>query len=166
MATDNTAENTATPTAENQAAAGSSEAKTFTQEEVNDIVAKRLARAKAEVPSDYEDLKAAKAELDQIKEANKSDLEKANDKLAKVQSELDALKSQAAHEKAVAEAAAKYGVDADILTLMGKDVEANAQLLADKLKAQGYTKSRDMGEPSSKGADYKHETVAALFGRK
>lgn len=164
MATENMGEQPTTT--ENHAAAGSQQEKTFTQAEVDDIVGKRLARVKAQVPDDYEALKAAKAELDQIKEANKSDLEKANDKLAKAEKELQELKNAQAHKEAVNKAAGEYHVDADILSLMQGDVEANAKLLSEKLKNTGYSHSRDNGEPSSKSADYKHETVAALFGRK
>lgn len=164
MATDTTGGQPGTD--ESQAAAGSQQEKTFTQAEVDDIVGKRLARAKAQVPDDYEDLKAAKAELDQLREANKSDLEKANDKLAKAEAELKELKAAQAHREAVAKAASEHKVDAELLMLMQGDADENAKLLAEKLKPNGYATSRDNGEPASKGADYKHETVAALFGRK
>lgn len=52
------------------------EGKTFTQAELDDIIGKRLASEKAKF-SDYDALKAAKTELDQIKEANASELDKA-----------------------------------------------------------------------------------------
>ncbi|HSE45110.1 MAG TPA: DUF4355 domain-containing protein [Gemmatimonadales bacterium] len=51
--------------------------RTFTQAELDKIVQDRLARAKRELPDDYEDLKAAKAELDEVKKSQLSELEQA-----------------------------------------------------------------------------------------
>lgn len=48
--------------------------KTFTQADVDRMIADRLKRAK---PADYDDLKKAKQRLDEIEAANASDLEKA-----------------------------------------------------------------------------------------
>lgn len=50
--------------------------KTFTQAELDEIIGKRLARQKADF-ADYDDLKAAKAELDKLKADNASELDKA-----------------------------------------------------------------------------------------
>lgn len=50
------------------------------QEHVNRLIQERLARVKNTTPpADYEDLKAAKAELDKLKADQLSDLEKANE---------------------------------------------------------------------------------------
>lgn len=53
--------------------------KSFSQADVDRIVRERLARAKAEPPSDYEDLKAKAAKLDEIEAASKTELEKAQE---------------------------------------------------------------------------------------
>jgi hypothetical protein len=69
--------------------------KTFTQAELDRIVQDRLARAKATPPPDYEELKAKAAKLEELEEASKSELEKAQAKADK------ALKdSEAAIERA------------------------------------------------------------------
>lgn len=65
--------------------------KTFTQDEVNKIVGERLAREKAQF-ADYEDLKVKAARLDEIESANKSELEKATDKIAALTTELEGMK--------------------------------------------------------------------------
>ena len=65
--------------------------KTFTQAELDSIVADRLARERAKYP-DYEDLKAKAAKYDAAEEAGKSELQKANDRAAALKTELDALK--------------------------------------------------------------------------
>lgn len=51
--------------------------RTFTQAELDKIVQDRVARVKREVPDDYEDLKAAKAEHDEWKKSQLSELEQA-----------------------------------------------------------------------------------------
>jgi hypothetical protein len=50
--------------------------RTFTQAELDTIIGQRIARERSNF-ADYDDLKAAKTELDQIKDANASELEKA-----------------------------------------------------------------------------------------
>lgn len=61
--------------------------KTFTQAELDTILAERLARAK---PSDYDDLKTKAAEYDKAQEAGRTELEKAQAAQAKAEGERDA----------------------------------------------------------------------------
>jgi cation transport ATPase len=77
------------------------EPKTFTQEQVNRMMQERVARVKSEPPADYEELKAKAARLDEIEEANKSELEKAND--ARAKAETEAADWKAKYEQAQAE---------------------------------------------------------------
>lgn len=59
-----------------------------TQEELDAVIRDRLKRARAKAAekyADYDDLKAKAAELDQLRESQKSDLEKANEKIAKLE---------------------------------------------------------------------------------
>lgn len=128
---------------------GGTEPKTFTQEEVNRIVQNRVAKY-----ADYEDLKAKAARLDEIEEANKSELQKATEKAASLQAELDGMK-QAETIRAMRETVAKEtGVPAELLT-GGTEDECKAQ--ADAIKAYAkpgkYPKVPDGGEPQNhKGA--------------
>lgn len=111
--------------------------RTFTQADVDRIVQERLSRAKATPPADYEDLKAKAARLDELEEAQKSDLEKANDRAERAQAEAsdwqakyEALEAERQRSRQVASMAAQYGVDAGTLTRMSGDVEDNAKYLA------------------------------------
>jgi predicted Abi (CAAX) family protease len=111
--------------------------RTFTQEQVDKIVQERLARAKATPPADYEDLKAKAARLDEIEEAQKSDLDKAKDATAKAQAEaadwkakFEAAQAQQERAQQVAQMASQYKVDAGLLGRMSGDVEENAKYLA------------------------------------
>ena len=113
------------------------EAKTFTQADVDRIVKERLSRAKHEPPADYEDLKAKAAKYDELAEAQKSDLEKANDAAAKAQSEaadwkakFEAAQAEQERQKTIATMASQYKVDLGVLSRMAGDVEDNAKYLA------------------------------------
>lgn len=64
------------------------EEKTFTQAEVDKIVSERLTRDRARY-SDYDDLKAQSGQF----EETKTELQKANERAAALQSELDSMKN-------------------------------------------------------------------------
>lgn len=122
---------------------GAAEARTFTQEEVNAIVEKRLARVKSEPPADYEELKAKAAKYDEAQEAAKSELTKATESADKWKAKYEELKAAEERREAVDKAAAEYGVDAAMLARMAGDVEENAKFLADQPK---YGDMHDAGE--------------------
>ena len=119
------------------------EAKTFTQEQVDKIVQERLKRAKSEKPADYDELKAKAAKLDEIEDAQKSELERITEQATKAQAsaadwqaKFEELQAQRQHEQDVREAASQYGVDADVLMRMGGDVDENARFLQGKEAAR------------------------------
>lgn len=130
-----------------QPAEEATEAKIFTQEQVDEIVAKRLARAKSTPPSDYEELKAKAAKYDEAQEAAKSDLEKATEERDRWKARYEELKADAERRDAISEAAEKYGVDISMLSRMSGDVEENAKFLAERAEnAPKYPNVRDEGE--------------------
>ena len=113
------------------------------QEEFDRRIKARIARVKATPPADYEDLKAKAARYDELEAANKSDLERANDAAAKAKAdaakwkaEAESLRAERERADAVSAAAAEYGVDADMLSRMAGDVEANAKFLRDREDAR------------------------------
>jgi len=63
--------------------------RTFTEQELQAIVRDRLARQKRQF-ADYEELKAAREELDTIKQAQMTELEKVKAQVSKLQEERDA----------------------------------------------------------------------------
>ena len=136
-------ENTLTAQANEDAA----ESKMFTQEQVNKIVQERIARVKSETPADYAELKEKAAKYDEAQEAAKSELQRATEKVDSLEKELEQLKGSVARSKEVAAKASEYGVSADVLGRMAGDVDTNAQLLAQALKAQKrYPNVDDKGE--------------------
>lgn len=113
----------------------------FTQEEVNRIVRERLARA---VPADYDDLKAKAAELDQIREAQATEQEKAI-KAAVAQAVKDTterLMRERVLDKIEVAAAGKFADVEDARLRLGaraeefiKDGEIDTAAIADAVKA-------------------------------
>lgn len=162
-------EGTAQTGAAAQSGSARTEPRTFTQEEVNAIVEKRVARVKATPPADYEDLKAKAARLDELEQANKSELERANDaataattRAEELQRQLDALQAESERARQVRDMASQYGVDADMLSRMGGDVEDNAQYLKARMDAMPkFGDMHDGGEhPSSEKTLEEIEAIA------
>lgn len=120
--------------------------RTFTQEEVNAIVGKRLAEEKSKF-ADYDVLKAKAEKFDEAEEANKSELQKATERANNLESELNALK-KADEVRVMRENVAKEtGIPSNLLTGATEE-ECKAQAEAIKAYAQpsGYPRVKDGGE--------------------
>lgn len=126
--------------------------KTFTQAELDAIVAERLARERAKYP-DYESIKAKAAKFDAAEEAGKSELQKANERAAALKTELDGLKKANQLRELRANVAREKGVPEVLLT--GETEEAcKAQadaILAFAKGGNGYPPVRDGGEVNNSG---------------
>lgn len=132
------------------------EPKTFTQEDVDRIVAKRVSRY-----SDYETLKEKAAKFDEIIEAEKSDLQKANERADSLQAELEALKSAEAIRNIRDEVANTKGVPVGLLTGKTKEeCEAQAEALLEWASPNGYPAIPDGGDPMGHGKKSTREQFA------
>lgn len=119
---------------------------TFTQEDVNRIIQKRVAKY-----SDYEELKAKAAKLDEMEEANKSELQKAQERAGQLQAELDKLNKAEELRTIRNEVAEASGVPAGLLTGTTKEeCEEQAEKILNFAKPDGYPKVKDAGEVSGK----------------
>lgn len=112
------------------------EGKTFTQADIDRIVADRLSREKNKY-SDYEDLKAKAEKFDQAEAANKSEADKLRDEnealKAKVSAgESKALRAQIAMEKGLTAAQAKRLVGST-----QEELEADADEILEAFPSQG-----------------------------
>lgn len=123
------------------------ETKTFTQDELNAIVNDRLGREKAKY-SDYEAMKAKAAKYDELEEANKTELQKASEKVSALQDELNAIKKQNEIRDIRAEVAKEMGIPAELLTAENReDCETQAKAINAYASAQaGYPQLKDGGE--------------------
>lgn len=137
-------ESNATVTTQENNAEGQN--RTFTQEEVNAIVGKRLAEEKNKF-ADYDNLKAKASKFDEMEEANKSELQKATERANSLEAELNGLK-KAEEVRLMRENVAKEtGIPSNLLTGATEE-ECKAQAEAIKAYAQpsGYPKVKDGGE--------------------
>ncbi len=130
--------------------AAASQEKTFTQAEVNEILKERLSERKSKY-SDYEELKKKAEEYDRLQENSKTELQKATEKAAKLQAELDNMKKEASVKDIRAKVSKETGVPDNLLT--GK-TEEDCKAQAEAIKAYadpGYPNLTDKGEAGSGG---------------
>ena len=134
---------------------------TMTPKQLSD----RLARAK---PSDYDDLQAKAARLDELEAANKSEVEKANDKASQAEARAAAAESRLLQ----LEVAAAKGLHPDLATrLTGgsrEELEADADALLALVPERTSTAPRVPREgtnTTSPKPDETREFVRGLFGR-
>lgn len=100
-----------------------------TQEELDRIIGKRVMREREKF-KDYEQFKGAAEELAKIKEANKSDLEKATSRAEKAEEELNALKHEKEINQWVKEVAKETGVpEAALRGETREELMAHAEIL-------------------------------------
>lgn len=91
-----------TATAESTPEPAPAESTTFTQDQVNALVAKEKGKYQSKY-ADYNDLKAAAAKLEEIETANASELEKAQKKNADLEAQLAESSAAALRQKVAAE---------------------------------------------------------------
>ena len=124
--------------------------RTFTEAEMDAIIGDRLKRERAKY-SDYDDLKAKATAYDAAEEANKSDLQKANEKAESLQAQLDAL-TKANQERELRERiSSETGVPANLLRGGNEDdLRAQAEGIKGFATASkaSYPTVKDGGETS------------------
>lgn len=130
----------------NQAQSEPANDKMIPQDEVNKIVQDRISRERAKF-ADYEEMKAKAAKFDEMEEASKSELQKAQDKVQALEAQIQSINKEKEISQIRTQVAQAKGVPADLLT--GETQEACEQQ-ADKIlsfaKAQGYPVVKDGGE--------------------
>lgn len=122
------------------------EQKTFTQEEIDQIIGARLAKIRATY-SDYEDLKAKAAKFDEIEEASKTELQKMTERADALQAELDGMKKARDLRDLRDKVAKETGVPANLLS--GETEEAcleQAKAIMEFAKPGAYPSVKDAGE--------------------
>lgn len=150
-------------TAGSAAPAGQSGEKTFTQAELDRIVAERLSRDRAKY-ADYETLRAKAAKLDKLEEASKTELQKANERAAALETELNGMK-QAQKARALRESVSRdTGVPAALLTMeTEEDCREQAKAILEFARPSGYPSLRDGGEVGGTGKAGAREQFADWF---
>lgn len=126
------------------------EQRTFTQDELNAIVGERVAKERAKL-SDYEELKAKASRLDEIEEANKTELQKATEKANSLQKQLDDLTKATELRNIREKVANETGVPTSLLSADTEDAcKAQAEaILAFAANKPNYPSVKDGGEVSN-----------------
>lgn len=120
--------------------------KTFTQADVDRIVAERLQRDRAKY-ADYDDIKSKAEKFDAMEEASKTELQKATDRANKLQAELDKRKKEDGVRVIREKVAKETKVPVSLLT--GETEEActeQAKAILAFAKPDGYPQVPDGGE--------------------
>lgn len=137
---------------EQQTEATATEGKTFTQAELDAVVRDRLKRER-EKYADFEAYKEKASKYDEIEQASKSELEKANEKVNKLQAELDGIKKAAELKELRTKIATENNVPIELLTgTTEEECTAQAAKIKEMLAASGIpTAVKDGGEPRYPG---------------
>ena len=120
--------------------------RTFTQAEVDKIVGERLMRDRKD-RADYDELKKKAARLDELEEASKTELQKATDRAAALQKELDDMKSAAAIKSIREKVAEANGIPVKLITATTEEeCTAQAEEILKYVKPNAYPRVPDGGE--------------------
>ncbi|MCH4015044.1 MAG: hypothetical protein LKE64_12080 [Solobacterium sp.] len=148
-------ETTKAPETGNESQTAAEPEKTFTQDEVNRMIGDRLARER-EKYSGYDEMKEKAQKYDEAQEANKTELQKATEKAAKLQQQVDAMTKAENLRQIREKVSADTGVPANLLTADDEETcTAQAKAILEFAKPQSYPNVSDSGEvqhTSSKSA--------------
>lgn len=120
--------------------------KTFTQSELNAIISDRLKR-ESEKYADYETLKEKASRFDEIEEASKTELQKANERAAKLETELSQLRKNEQIRTIREKVATEHGIPASLLSGDSEETcTEQAKALLEFKSAATYPTVKDGGE--------------------
>lgn len=138
--------------------------RTFTQAEMDAVIADRLRRERAKY-ADYEDLKAKAAKFDEAEEAGKTDLQRAREEAETYRARADALQRDIDARNARDKVAAEKGVPASLLTgTTEEECAAQAEaMLKWRGPAQNYPAVPDGGEVRHSGGGKTRDQFADWF---
>lgn len=150
-----------------QEAAKSFEAIT-SQEDFDKAIQARIARERAKIPADYDDLKAKATEFEQWQESQKTEAQKAADRLAAAEKQVAEYQAKATR----AEVAAAKGIPLDLLNLLTGSTPEELEASADALiKYRGDTGGNGLRIPSEGNSPAiqgtsEQQFAKTLFGRR
>ena len=124
---------------------------TFTQDEVNQIVKDRLSRETSKF-ADYEELKKKAALYDEQEENNKTELQKANDKAAALEKEVNSLKAEKEISVIRSKVASETGLPLHLITETTEEsCREQAKAILEYAKPGSYPNVKDNGETKVTG---------------
>lgn len=139
------------------------EARTFTQSELDEIVKTRVAKERAKY-SDYETMQQKASKFDEMEEANKSELQKANERAEALQKQLDDITKATELRNIRDKVSSETGVPTTLLSAETEEdckAQAEAILAFAQKPAANYPSVKDGGEVSNITSK---KTNGQLFG--
>lgn len=137
--------------------------KTFTQDEVNAIIKSRLHDEKSKY-ADYEELKAKAAKFDEAEEANKSELQKATERVAALEAQNEKLTKEREITTIRQKVSSETGVPSSLLFgATEEECQEQAKSILEFAKPGAYPQIKDGGEVHHTGAGTAAEEFAAWF---
>ena len=137
--------------------------RTFTQAEMNAIIADRLSRERAKY-ADYDALKEKADQFDAAQEAGKTELQKANERAAALQTQVDALTRANEVREVRGKVSAATGVPAELLSGETEEAcKAQVQAILKFAKSNGYPSVKDGGDPHKTPTGSTRDQFAAWF---
>lgn len=122
------------------------EEKTFTQDEVNQMIGERLAREKAKY-SNYEELEAKAQKFDEIEEKSKTELQKAQEERDAFKAELEGMKKANSVRELREKVAKEKNIPANLLTgETEEECTAQADAILSFAMPNAYPAVKDSGE--------------------
>lgn len=156
-------ETTETVNQENNTANGTQEERTFTQSQLDAIIQERVARERGKY-ADYDELKEKAGKFDAAEEANKTELQKANERVDKLQAQVDSMAKAGKLRDMRAKVAKDTGVPEALLSAETEEAcTAQAKAILDFAKPNGYPQVKDGGEITHKPTCSTREKFAAWF---
>ena len=135
-------------------------AKTFTQEEVDNIVGDRLKRERAKY-ANYDELNEKAGKYDELLEAQKSELQKVIEERDSLAAEIGNMKAAETIREMRETIAQETGVPVGLLTAMTEeDCKAQAVAILEYAKPKGYPQVRDGGEVVNVGKNTTRQQFA------
>ena len=154
-------ENSATVTTQENNAEGQS--RTFTQDEVNAIVGKRLAEEKGKY-ADYEQLKAKATKYDEAEEANKSELQKATERANALEAQIGEMRKAEEVRQIRERVSQQTGVPIGLLSCDTEEAcTEQAKSILAFAQPNSYPKVKDGGEVNKSGGGKTRDQFADWF---
>ena len=126
----------------NESTQASEEPRTFTQEELNKIVQERVHKERAKFEN-YEEMKAKAAKFDEMEEANKTELQKAQERAEKLEAKLKGIETEQEIRAIKDKVSEETGVPVSLLTgTTEEDCKAQADAILGFAKVNGYSSIR------------------------
>ena len=139
------------------------ETRTFSQAEVDAIVGDRLKRERSKF-ADYDTLKEKAGRLDAIEEANKTELQKATEKVTALQDELNGLKHAESLRAMREKVSTETGVPMSLITADNEDdARKQAEDIIAFARPAGYPTVKDGGEVRNTGKATTRQQFADWF---